>query len=160
MDPGPSGPDAPIQPVPGIDFLRNAYNLRKNDSSKMKELAVLLRSSFPTAVSALPLRLNQKIKLQTYADIFANQVESGNEFETLFERFSPDEKVFFRKMLGSQIKQLPEASPEDMGDADPEEDLLNKTVNPSDPAGGRKRTRKHRRKSRKTRKHRRKQIRK
>jgi len=159
MDPGPSGPDAPVQAVPGIDFLRNAYNLRKNDSSKMKELAVLLRSSFPPAVSALPLRPNQKIKLQTYADIFANQVESGNEFETLFERFSPDEKVFFRKMLGTQIKQLPEASPEDMGDTDPE-DLLNKTVNPSDPVGGRKRTRKHRRKSRKTRKHRRKQIRK
>jgi hypothetical protein len=159
MDPGPSGPDGPVPSVSRTDFLKAAYELRKSDSSKMKELASLLRASFPSAVNSLSLRPNQKIKLQTYADMFANQVEAGNDFETLFERFSADEKKFFRNVLGTQIKQLPEPSPEDMGDTDPEDSPLNRTL-ASDPMGGRKRTRKHRRKTRKTRKHRRKQIRK
>jgi hypothetical protein len=90
--------------------------------------------------------------------MFANQVEEGTNFTLLFEKLNEDEKRFFRKMLGTQIKQLPQPSPEDIGDTDPEDSPLNRTVS-SDPVGGR-RTRKRRRSKRKTRKHRRKQIRK
>jgi hypothetical protein len=144
MDPGPSSGEGEPQVVPGIDFLKNSYDMAITESSKVATIKSFLESERDKAMASLSG--NAAIGLKTRFDMFITKI--GQPFEELFSGMNPQRVQNYRRVLEDGINLTRgEVANED---ASPPESALN-TTTASDVGGKRRRkTRKHKKSGRKS----------
>ena len=149
MDPGPSGPDESLPPVPQIDFLKQSYDMAITDPAKVATIKQYLALKKADALSSSPanaIQINSRFN-RIIAGI-------GQDFYELFTGMVEPQTTTYRGLIQAAIKTATIDIDEDAG---PGNALNMSTSSVPGPAGGKRkrRTRKAKKSRRKTRKHRR-----
>ena len=87
MDPGPSGPDEPLQPVPQIDFLKQSYDMAITDPAKVATIKQYLALKKADALSSSP----------------ANAIQINSRFNRIIAGIGQDFYKLFTGMVEPQL---------------------------------------------------------
>jgi hypothetical protein len=143
MDPGPSSEDGMPQIVPGIDFLKNSYDMAIADASRVATIKSFLETERDKAMATLSG--NAAIGLKTRFDMFITKI--GGSFEDLFTGMTPQRVQNYRKVLEDGIN----LTRGEVADEEAAHPSALDTTTASDVGGKRRRkTRKHKKSGRKS----------
>lgn len=151
LNPAPSAPGGVVSPVVPPDFLRSSYAMAIADPAKVATIKQFLEGEKGRALQRRSQ--NEQMKIGTRFDFFINKI--GQPFDNLFSGFgmeTPQRVNSYRTVLEKAITFA--QTPVNHEDVTPVNDPLNQTIS-TDPAGGKRKTRKNKKSRRKTRKQRR-----
>jgi hypothetical protein len=152
MDPGPSVDDGPVPPVPGIDFLKQSYDMAITEPIKVATIKQVLSIDKNNAIDSAADPA-QKLAIKGRFTRFIDGIGPGRDFYNLFFGMTERQVATYRGLLQKAIKRSLQEIDED---ASAPANELNASVSSVPGIGGRRRkTRKSKKSRRKTRKHRR-----
>jgi hypothetical protein len=134
MDPGPSVDDGPVPPVPGIDFLKQSYDMAITEPIKVATIKQVLSIDKNNAIDSAADPA-QKLAIKGRFTRFIDGIGPGRDFYNLFFGMTESQVATYRGLLQKAIKRSLQEIDED---ASAPADALNASVSSVPGIGGRR----------------------